>query len=129
MLGRLRRSLIRKSANVVYCSLIRPILEYCARVWGCFGEVRKQDLEAFQNRAARIMARAVRNRQAMDVLKWPTLEERRRKSVFKLLKKCRPARSNCGTALHLVLEIYQTTNYLNKNLKLFFLDRRFEFRM
>ena len=35
MLGRLRRSLTRESANVVYCSLIRPVLEYCVSVWDC----------------------------------------------------------------------------------------------
>ena len=32
MLGRLRRSLTRESSNIVYCSLIRPILEYCVSV-------------------------------------------------------------------------------------------------
>ena len=32
MLGRLRRSLTRESANVVYYSLIRPILEYCVSI-------------------------------------------------------------------------------------------------
>ena len=32
MLGRLRRSLTRESANVVYCRLIRPILEYCVSI-------------------------------------------------------------------------------------------------
>ena len=32
MLGRLRRSVIRESANIVYCSLIRTILEYCVSV-------------------------------------------------------------------------------------------------
>ena len=88
MLGRLRRSLTRESANVVYCSLIRPILEYCVSVWGCCGEGRKQDLEAFQNRAARIVTCTVCSKQALDVLKWPTLLERRRQSVFKLVKKC-----------------------------------------
>ena len=72
----------------MYCSLIRPILEYCVSVWGCCGEDRKQDLEALQNLAAWIVARTVRSKQAMDVLKWPTLEERRRTSVFKLVKKC-----------------------------------------
>ena len=81
-------SLTRESANVVYCSLIRPILEYCVSVWGCCGEGRKQDLEALQNQAARIVARTVRSKQAMDVLKWPTLEEHRCKSVFKVFKKC-----------------------------------------
>ena len=87
MLGRLRRSLTRESANIVYCSLIRPILEYCVSVWGCCGEGHKQGLEALQNRAARIVARTARSNPAKDVLKWPTLEERRRKSVFKLVKK------------------------------------------
>ena len=32
--------------------------------------------------------RNVRSNPAMDVLKWPTLEEHRRKIVFKLVKKC-----------------------------------------
>ena len=87
MLGRLRRSVTRESANIVYCSLIRTILEYCVSVRGYCGEGHKHGLEALQNRAARIVARTVRN-PAMDVLKWPTLEERRRKTVFKLVKKC-----------------------------------------
>ena len=72
----------------MYCCLIRPILEYRVSVWGCYGEGRKHDLEALQNRVARIVATTVRSKQAMDVLKWPTLEERRLKSVFKLVKKC-----------------------------------------
>ena len=48
MLGRLHRSLTRESANVVYCSLIEPILEYCVRVWGCCGQGHKQGLEALK---------------------------------------------------------------------------------
>ena len=48
---------------------------------------QRQGLEALQNRAARIVARTVRSNPAMDVLKWPKLEERRRKPVFKLVKK------------------------------------------
>ena len=103
MLGRLRRSLTRESANVVYCSLIRPILEYCVSVWGCCGEGRKHDLEALQNRAARIVATTVRSKQAMDVLKWPTLEERRGKSVFKLVKKCLQGR--CPQYLDNILNV------------------------
>ena len=61
--------LTRESTNVVYCSLIRPISEYCVTVWGCCGEDRKHDLEALQNRAARIVARTVYSKQAVDVLK------------------------------------------------------------
>ena len=86
MLGNLRRSLTRESANILYCSLIRPILEYCVNVWGCCGEGHKHGLEVIQNRAARIVARTVRSNPAMDVLNRPTLEERRRKTVFKLVK-------------------------------------------
>ena len=88
MLSRLRRSLTRESANVVYCSLIRPILEYCVSVCRCCREGHKNGLEALQNRAARIVARTVCSNPATDVLKWPTLVERCHKTVFKLFKKC-----------------------------------------
>ena len=88
MLGKLPRSLSRENANVGYCSLIRPIVENCVSVWGCFGQGHKQGLEALQNRVGRIVARTVRCNPAINILKWPTLEERRRKSVFKLVRKC-----------------------------------------
>ena len=88
MLGRLRRSLTRENADIIYCSLIRPVLEYCVSVWGCFGERHKHGLEVIQNRAVRKVARTVRSDPEMDVLKWPTPEERCRKSVFKFVKKC-----------------------------------------
>ena len=88
MLDRLRRNLTRESANVVYCNLIRPILQYRVSVWGCCGQGLKQGLEALQNRAARIVARTVRSNPPINILKWPSLEERGRKSVFKLVKKC-----------------------------------------
>ena len=78
MLGRLRRSVIRESANIVYCSLIRTILEYCVSVRGYCGEGHKHGLEALKNRAVRIVARTVRSNPAT----------RRRKTVFKLVKKC-----------------------------------------
>ena len=65
-----------------------PVLEYCVSVWGCCGERHKHSPEALQNRAARIVTRTVRSNPAMDVLKWLTLEKRRRKTVFKLVKKC-----------------------------------------
>ena len=88
MLGRLRRSLERESENIVYFSLIRPISEYCVSMWGCCGEGHKHGLEALRNWAARIVARTVRNNPAMEVLKWPTLEEHPHKTIFKLVKKC-----------------------------------------
>ena len=88
MLGRLRDNLTTHSANVVYISLIRPILEYCDTVWGCCGEGNSKALEALQKRAGRIVARTIRSSPAMDILKWPALAERRRDHVFQLVKKC-----------------------------------------
>ena len=95
MLSRLRRSLTRESANVVYCSLIRPILEYCVSVCRCCREGHKNGLEAFQNWAARIVARTVCSNPGTDVLKWPTLVERCHKTVFKLIKKCLQGQGQC----------------------------------
>ena len=80
MLGRLRRSVIRESANIVYCSLIRTILEYCVSVRGYCGEGHKHGLEALQNRAARIVARTVRSNPAMTFWNGP----RWRSTVVKL---------------------------------------------
>ena len=88
MVGRLRDNLTLHSANVVYTTLIRPILDYCDTVWGCCGEGNAQALQALQNRAARIIARTDRSSPATDILKWPSLADRRRNNVFKLVKKC-----------------------------------------
>ena len=86
MVGRLRDNLTLHSANVVYTTLIRPILDYCDTVWGCCGEGNAQALQALQNRAARIIARTDRSSPATDILKWPSLADRRRNNVFKLVK-------------------------------------------
>ena len=64
------------------------ILDYCDTVWGCCGEGNAQALQALQNRAARIIARTDRSSPATDILKWPSLADRRRNNVFKLVKKC-----------------------------------------
>ena len=50
IVGRLRDNLTLHSANVVYTTLIRPILDYCDTVWGCCGEGNAQTLQALQNR-------------------------------------------------------------------------------
>ena len=71
MLGRFRDNLTTHSANVVYISLITPILEYCDTLWGCCGEGNSQALEALQKIAGRIVAKTSRSSPAMDILKWP----------------------------------------------------------
>ena len=90
MVRRLQHNLTLHSANVVYTTLtcIRPILDYCDTVLGCCGEGNAQALQALQNKAARIIARTDRSSPTMDILKWPSLADRRCNNVFKLVKKC-----------------------------------------
>jgi len=88
ILSSLSLQYITHSANVVYISLIRPILEYCDTLWGCCGEGNSQALEALQKRVGRIVAKTSRSSPAMDILKWLALAERRREHVFQLVKKC-----------------------------------------
>ena len=88
MVGCLRDNLTLHSANFVYTTLIRPILDYCDTVWGCCGEGNAQALQALPNRATRIIARTDHSSPAMDILKWLSLADRRRNNVFKLVKKC-----------------------------------------
>ena len=38
MLGRVRRHVTTYSANTIYITMIRPIIEYCSGVWACCGE-------------------------------------------------------------------------------------------
>ena len=87
MLGRVRRHITFHSANTVYISMIRPIIEYCSCVWACCGEVNSGTLERLQNRAARIVAQTPDSNSAIEFLKWNTLKMRRDQNVYKLVKK------------------------------------------
>ena len=87
LLGRLRRYLTAHSANTIYISMIRPIIEYCVGVWACCGEVNSGYLEALQKRAARVVVKTGSSSDAMASVMWPTLKERRRKHVYNLVNK------------------------------------------
>ena len=87
MLGRLRSNLTTHSANVVYTSFIRPVMEYGDTVWTCCGKVNAQELERLQNRAARIVTKCSHSDTALSDLKWDSLECRRERHVFNLVKK------------------------------------------
>ena len=63
-------------------------VEYCDSVWTCCGEQNKERLEKLQRRAARTITRFVRSDEAMNSLRWDTLETRRDMHVFKLVNKC-----------------------------------------
>ena len=67
-------------------SMIRPILEYCAGVWACCGEVNSESLEALQRRAGRIVIKTSRSDTAMEALKWQSLGTRRNEHIFKLVR-------------------------------------------
>ena len=73
VLGCVRHYMNFQSANAIYISMIRPILEYCAGVWACCGEVNSKSLEALQRRAGRIVIKTSSRDAAMDALKWPSL--------------------------------------------------------
>ena len=87
MLGRVRRHVTTYSANTIYITMIRPIIEYCSGVWACCGEVNSGNLERLQNRAARTVARTPNSSSALSYLKWQSLNSRRDNNIFKLVKR------------------------------------------
>ena len=88
MLGRVRRFIPIHSANASYILMIRPILEYCAGVWACCGEVNSGTLEALQRRVGKIVSKISSSDTAMEALKWPSLRTRRDDLILKLVWKC-----------------------------------------
>ena len=88
MLRRIRGNLTVYCANAVYISFTRPIMEYCDTVWNCCGVCNSTLLEKLQRRTARIITKESRSGEAMVMLKWPLLEDRRWKYICELVKKC-----------------------------------------
>ena len=68
--------------------MIRPILEYCAGVWGICGELNSATLETLQKRVGRIVIKTSSSDTAMKAFKWPSLRSRRDKHILKRLRKC-----------------------------------------
>ena len=73
VLGRIRYCITWHSAKIIYTSMIRPIVEYCDKVWGCCGQANKNALESLQRRAGRIVCRASSSEDAIDKLNLTTL--------------------------------------------------------
>ena len=78
--------------------MIRPILEYCAGVWACCGEVNGGTLEALQRRVGGIVLKPSSSDTAMEALKWPSLRTRRDDHILKLVRKC--IDSHCPQYFH-----------------------------
>ena len=89
MLGRLRNNLTVHSANIVYTSLIRPVIDYCDTVWACCGKGNAEQMEKLQRRAARIVTKCDSSDIALSNLKWNILESRRERHVLNLVKMSR----------------------------------------
>ena len=78
---------------MIYLSYVRPILEYCDIVWDSCGVYNSTSLEKLQRRAARIAMNISNSDEAMDKMKWSTLQNRRESHIFKFVKKC--IKSHC----------------------------------
>ena len=57
ILKRMSKTLPTESLIMLYKTLIEPHIRYCSVVWGNCGEVLKDKLQIFQNRAARIITK------------------------------------------------------------------------
>ena len=93
-LGFLRRNLkigSKRTKNLAYIALVRPLLEYAAPVWDPYQQREIEAIEKVQRRAARFVENRHRNTSSVgDMLanlQWPTLEERRKTTRVSLLKK------------------------------------------
>ena len=72
-------------AIVVYCSLIRSILEYACQVWHCgLTKSQSDDIENVQRRCLRIIFRELSYKDALQITELDLLSIRREKSVIKL---------------------------------------------
>ena len=88
-LGFVRRSIktgSRKTKDLAYKALVRPLLEYAATVWSPNQKVFIDSIERVQRRAARYVCNiydpyaSVRN--MLTELKWESLEQRRLKAII-----------------------------------------------
>ena len=93
-LGFLRRNLkvgSKRTKNLAYKALVRPLLEYAAPVWDPHQQNEIDELEKVQRRAARFVCNRHRNTSSVGdmlaQLEWPTLQERRQNTRVSLLKK------------------------------------------
>ena len=83
----LRRNLNIRNANIkekAYQLLVRPTMEYACTTWDPYLKEDKHRIEMVQSRAARYVSNRYQNTSSvtnmLEDLKWPTLEERRRRA-------------------------------------------------
>ena len=77
-----------------YLALVRPRLEYAGAVWDPHFKNHREDLEKIQKRAARFVTGNYKMENGntklnLDILEWPTLEERRLQTKLNIFQKAR----------------------------------------
>ena len=69
ILRRIKAYVPLNNLTSIYNALIQPHFEYCSPYWGVCSKSLKENLQKFQNRAARIIARANYEIRSADVLR------------------------------------------------------------
>ena len=92
-IGLLKRSnfaylLHSNSLKTIYSAIVLPHFDYCALVWDNCSVALKNKLEKLQNKAALIRGDSyeIRSHTVRSKLGWGTLQEKRDKTMSKLMK-------------------------------------------
>ena len=97
----------------VYCSFVRPILEYACPVWHSSLSILLSDqIEHIQKRALRIILPNMSYQESLSMLKLPTLTERRELLCMRFYKK-----NLCDTSSKLSPELLPHPTYHQHNLR------------
>ena len=94
MLGMLRRNLKgapKKTKELGYKALVRPVLEYACGVWDPYCKNQIEKIEKTQRRAARFVMNNYKKTESVskmiEDLKWDSLEKRRKKARLQMFYK------------------------------------------
>ena len=88
MLSRIRTNVTTDTAHLIYKSFILPVIDYSDTVWNCCGKVNSDNLEKLHRRAAHLIVRNQCSDAALQSLAMESLENRRKKHVYRSVTKC-----------------------------------------
>ena len=84
----IRTNVTTNTAHLIYKSFILPVIDYCDTVWNCYGKVNSDNLEKLHRRTARLIVRNHCSDAALQSLAMESLENRRKKHVYRSVIKC-----------------------------------------
>ena len=115
-----RNGVQSRDLQKVYCSFVRPILEYACPVWHSSLSILLSDqIEHIQKRALRIILPNMSYRESLSMLKLPTLTERRELLCMRFYKKNVIRQANCWSycltqlTMSTTLDLYETFHSSN----------------